>query len=397
MTRSRRSRVDRVGVRGALVVLALTVAAVGCGDDGDDDGAGPTTTFGAGTTSTSSVPSTTASTTVAPTTTNPAAVSRTYDFSRPEVVAAGLDTPWGLAFLPDGSALVAERDTGRVLQVAPGAAPTEVAVLSDVRASGEGGLLGLAVSPDYAQDELVFAYFTSARDNRVMRFRLGEAPQVILEGIARANIHNGGRLAFGPDGMLYVSTGDAGSPARAQDPSSLNGKILRIQPDGSPAPGNPDPASPVWSLGHRNVQGLTWDASGRMFAPEFGQNTWDEVNEIVAGGNYGWPDVEGPGDGGGRFVAPLVTWRTSQSSPSGAAVVGDALYVAALRGQRLWRIPIVPGGLGEPEAVIDGDLGRLRTVALAPDGALWVTTSNRDGRGDPARDDDRILRFAPIG
>jgi glucose/arabinose dehydrogenase len=199
-----------------------------------------------------------------------------------------------------------------------------------VRASGEGGLLGLAVSPDYAHDGLVYAYFSAASDNRVARFTLGGEPEVIFSGIAKASIHNGGRLAFGPDGFLYVTTGDASSSGRAQDPSSPNGKILRMQADGSPAPGNPDPGSVVWSLGHRNVQGLAWDGSGRAFATEFGQNTWDEVNLITPGGNYGWPVVEGRG-GDGRFVDPLVVWPTDQSSPSGASISGDTLYVAALR------------------------------------------------------------------
>ncbi|HEX7094721.1 MAG TPA: PQQ-dependent sugar dehydrogenase [Acidimicrobiales bacterium] len=400
-SRSRPSRRPRRRMVAAGVTVALALGVVSaCGDDDGDRGFAATTDPAVTSTTEGARPTTsTTSTTTAPTTTTSrVAVSRTYDFTRPEVVASGLDTPWGLAFLPDGTALVAERDTGRVLHVrGDGSPPVEVAVLDGVQASGEGGLLGLAVSPTYETDGFVFAYFTSAQDNRIVRFRLGEAPQVIVDGIAKASIHNGGRLAFGPDGLLYASTGDAASSGRSQDPASLNGKILRMRPDGSPAPDNPDPNSRVWSMGHRNVQGLAWDASGRLFATEFGQNTWDEVNLIRPGGNYGWPQVEGPGDGGGAFVAPLVTWRTSESSPSGAAVVGDALYVASLRGQRLWRVPITGDDLGEPVAVIDGELGRLRTVELAPDGSLWVATSNRDGRGDPARDDDRILRFAPTG
>jgi glucose/arabinose dehydrogenase len=278
-----------------------------------------------------------------------------------------------------------------------GGTPAEVAQLADVRASGEGGLLGLAVSPNYAQDGQVFAYFTAARDNRIVRFKLGEAPEVLVSGIAKAGIHNGGRLGFGPDGMLYASTGDATSGNNAQDPGSLNGKILRMRPDGTPPPDNPDPSTLVWTLGHRNVQGFAWDASGRMFASEFGQNTWDEVNLIQPGGNYGWPIVEGPGTGGGRFVAPLVTWRTNESSPAGVAIAGQNLYVAALRGQRLWQIPITPDGLGDPVPLLQGQFGRLRTVVLAPDGSVWITTSNRDGRGSPRSNDDKILRFAATG
>jgi glucose/arabinose dehydrogenase len=315
-------------------------------------------------------------------------------FGKPEVVASGLEAPWGLAFLPDGSALVSERDSARILQVAPGAEPRVVAAVPGVAAGGEGGLLGLAVSPELTGDQLVYAYLTTERDNRIVRFRLGGGqPEVLLEGIPKAGIHNGGRIAFGPDGMLYAGTGDAAERGNAQDPGSLGGKILRLRPDGGIPADNPDPGSPVWTLGHRNVQGLAWDGQGRMFATEFGQNRVDEINRIEKGGNYGWPEVEGTG-GGGRFRDPLVTWPTSQASPSGAAIAGDTLYAAALRGERLWSVPLDgAGGTGEPAAVLAGTYGRLRHVAVAGDGALWVLTSNRDGRGDPAPDDDRVLRF----
>ena len=329
----------------------------------------------------------------APATTG-APAARNYDFTKPEIIATGLSVPWGIAFLPDGSALIAER-MGRILQLRVGSAPQQVMTVPGVRANGEGGLLGLAVSPSYAQDGLVYAYYTTSSDNRVSRFRLGAEPQVILSEIAAAAVHDGGRIAFGPDGMLYVATGDAASTARAQDPASVNGKILRVKADGTPADGNPTAGSPVWSLGHRNVQGLAWDASGRLFATEFGQNTFDEVNLIQPGKNYGWPSVEGTGNNS-AFVNPLVTWRTSESSPSGDAVSGDSLYVAALAGRRLWKIPITADGLGQPQALLNNQFGRLRTVITAPDGSLWVTTSNRDGRGSPAADDDRILRFAPV-
>jgi glucose/arabinose dehydrogenase len=315
-------------------------------------------------------------------------------FRDPEVVASGLEAPWGLAFLPDGDALVSERDSGRVLRVAPGAEPREVGTVPGVDAGGEGGLLGLAVSPEFERDQLVYAYLTGQGDNRIVRFRLGGGPvEVLLDGIPKAGIHNGGRIAFGPDGMLYAGTGDAAERGNAQDPGSLGGKILRLRPDGGIPADNPDPGSPVWTLGHRNVQGLAWDGQGRMFATEFGQNRVDEINRIEKGGNYGWPEVEGTG-GGERFRDPLVTWPTSQASPSGAAIAGDTLYVAALRGERLWTVPLDgDGGTGEPAAVLAGSYGRLRHAAVAADGALWVLTSNRDGRGDPAADDDRVLRF----
>jgi glucose/arabinose dehydrogenase len=259
-----------------------------------------------------------------------------------------------------------------------------------VSASGEGGLLGIAVDPAYATNKFIYAYFTAAADNRIVRFALDDPqPEVIFDGIGRNSNHNGGRIAFGPDGMLYVGTGDAGDGAESQDRADVNGKILRITRDGDPAPGNPTAGSPVWSLGHRNVQGLAWAADGTLYGIEFGQNTWDEVNVIEAGKNYGWPEVEGRA-GDSRFVDPVVQWSTDEASPSGAAVAGNTLYVAALRGERLWTVPL---GGGSPTAHFDSEYGRLRTVAVAPDGALWLTTSNHDGRGDPKDGDDRILRF----
>ncbi|HET9519075.1 MAG TPA: PQQ-dependent sugar dehydrogenase [Actinoplanes sp.] len=321
------------------------------------------------------------------------AVTAAPDLTAPETIATGLAVPWGLAFLPDGSALVAERNSARVLQLAPGGQPNEVYRVPGVSAAGEGGLLGLAVAADHATTGWVYAYHTAAHDNRIVRFSLaGGEPEVVFDGIAKAGVHNGGRIAFGPDGMLYVGTGDAGDGSASQDPDTPSGKILRLTPDGDPAPGNPTPGSPVWSLGHRNVQGLAWDASGRMFGIEFGQNRLDEVNVITPGGNYGWPDVEGTG-GAPKYVDPVVTWSTSEASPSGAAVVGDTLYVAALRGQRLWTVGIDGGA---PTAQLTGRYGRLRTVAAAPDGSLWLTTSNTDGRGTVRSGDDRILRF-PAG
>lgn len=321
-----------------------------------------------------------------------------FDFSAPEVLATGLTVPWGLAFLPDGSALVSERASARILRLSPGSAPTEVARLSGVQPSGEGGLLGLAVSPSYAKDGYVYAYYTAASDNRIVRFKLAASPQqeVILSGIPKASIHDGGRIHFGPDGLLYAGTGDAGENTNAQNPNTPAGKILRMRPDGAPAPGNPFPNSVVYTLGHRNVQGLAW-GGGRMYATEFGQNTWDEVNHITAGGNYGWPNVEGPG-GPPTYLAPIATWATWQASPSGAAVAGDTLYAAALAGRRLWMVPLDGNGgtSGTPTAVLEDTYGRLRTVAVGPDGWLWVMTSNRDGRGTPTSTDDRIVRFPPV-
>ncbi|TLF96727.1 PQQ-dependent sugar dehydrogenase [Nocardia cyriacigeorgica] len=315
------------------------------------------------------------------------------DLAAGEEVARGIETPWGLDFLPDGAALVSERDTGRILRVVPGQPAEQVYEVPGVVAGGEGGLLGIAVSPRYTEDRYVYAYFTAAADNRIVRFRLGEPPQVVFDGIAKAGNHNGGRIAFGPDGMLYVGTGDAGSRATSQDPDSPNGKILRLTPDGAPAPGNPRPGSPVYSLGHRNVQGLAWDATGRLFAAEFGQNDVDEINLIEPGRNYGWPEVEGTGGTGRGFTDPLVTWSTGEASPSGIAITANTLYAAALRGERLWTVPITATGTGTPTDHFRDGYGRLRTVVVAPDGALWLTTSNTDGRGDVRAGDDRIVRF----
>lgn len=315
----------------------------------------------------------------------------------PEVTgdaATGLQVPWGLAFLPDGTALVTERDTARVLAVTEDDVRV-VATLDQAAPRGEAGLLGLAVSPTYDDDELVYLYLSTEQDNRVVRAtfdgdRLG-TPEVVLEGIPNAFIHDGGRIRFGPDGMLYVATGDASEPALAPDEDSLAGKVLRITPDGDPAPDNPDPDSAVWTLGHRNIQGLTFDDEGRLWASEFGQDAFDEVNLIEAGDNYGWPQVEGRGDIDG-LRDPERQWPTSEASPSGLVFHEGSLWMAALRGERLWQIPVrEDGSTDEPIPHFVGDHGRLRTVEVAPDGALWLTTSNRDGRGDPGDQDDRIL------
>lgn len=318
-------------------------------------------------------------------------------------VATGLDVPWALARLPDGSHLVSLRDKAQIVHVATDGTVTPVLAsgpggkVPGVHPDGEGGLLGLAVDPDDVGQ--VYAYITAADDNRVVRMtysgnRLGP-PTVVVSHIPKSGVHNGGRLAFGPDGMLYITTGDGSAGGNAQDHASLGGKILRVTRDGRPAPGNPDPRSPVWTSGHRNVQGIGWDAQGRMFASEFGQNTWDELNRILPGHNYGWPTVEGKGSAADvqhGFTNPLVVWRTDEASPSGLAVGDGSIWLAALRGQRLWRVPLhADGSVGTPQSVLQGQLGRLRSVEVEPDGSLLVLTSNTF-RGAPRQGDDRLVR-----
>ena len=315
-----------------------------------------------------------------------------------------LEVPWGVDFLPDGAAVVTERMTGRVLQVTPDGALSRLGAITATVAQGEAGLLGVAVSPDFGTDRTLFFYVTSSSDNRVVKaeldgseqsgVELGE-PTVVLDGIPAGFVHDGGRIAFGPDGYLYVTTGETGDPQLAQDPDSLAGKILRITGDGEPAPGNPDPSSPVWSLGHRNVQGLAWDDAGRLWASEFGDSTWDELNLVEKGGNYGWPEVEGTG-GGPEYVDPALVWPVEEASPSGLAYADGHLWMAGLRGQRLWRIRVSDGGrASRPTAFFTEDYGRLRTVVTSPDGELWLTTSNQDGRGEPTPADDRIIVLRP--
>lgn len=327
------------------------------------------------------------------------APERSVELTRTDV-ATGLAAPWDVAWLDD-RVFVTERDSGRVLEVGDGGATTEVRTF-DVDPSGEGGLLGLVAGPD---GERLYAYLTTGSDNRVVRFdpSADDEPEVILAGIPAGSVHDGGRLAFGPDGMLYVATGDAQEPAAAQDRGSLAGKILRVTPDGDVPDDNPFDGSPVWSLGHRNVQGLAFDADGRLFAPEFGPDRDDEVNRIEAGADHGWPEVTGEAGVEG-LTDPILVRQPPEASWSGGVVLTDGaipqwegdLFVAALRGERLYRIPLQDGEVaGDPEELYVGELGRLRDVTQAPDGSLWLLTNNRDGRGDPREGDDRIVRLGP--
>ena len=310
-----------------------------------------------------------------------------------KVITRNLDVPWGLDFLPNGQALVTQRSRATISKIARrgGRARKVMSVPGVDRNAGEGGLLGLAVAPNYRKSKFVYAYLTTSSDNRIVRFKLGRpgTTKVILKGLERSSIHNGGRIAFGPDGKLYAGVGDAGNTSLAQNKSSRNGKILRLNPNGSTPKSNPfGKGSKVWTYGHRNVQGFAWDKQGRMWASELGQDSFDEVNLIRKGNNYGWPRVEGRGNTqNGRYTNPKVIWRTSEASPSGAAIKGRKLYVGALRGERLWTVPLRGNDTKKPVARFVGRYGRIRTVERAPDGSLWFTTSNEGGN-------DIIVRLA---
>nr|WP_245997663.1 PQQ-dependent sugar dehydrogenase [Streptomyces armeniacus] len=318
-------------------------------------------------------------------------------------VATGLDSPWGMAPLPDGDLLVSSRDSGKILRVdGESGKKTELGSVPGTAPGGEGGLLGIAVPA--GDDDMVYAYLTTASDNRIVRMlydprkkpggQLG-APDTVFKGIPKGSIHNGGRIAFGPDKMLYAGTGEAGDREQSQDKDSLGGKILRMTPDGEPAGhGSPEPDSVVYSYGHRNVQGLAWDADKRLWASEFGQDTWDELNHIRPGRNYGWPEAEGKGGGDGKFTDPVEQWDVADASPSGIAVAKGSVWMAGLRGERLWRIPLNgTKPVAGPQAFLEGEYGRLRAVVSDGGDGLWAVTNETDSRGTPEKGDDRILKL----
>jgi glucose/arabinose dehydrogenase len=304
----------------------------------------------------------------------------------PNVVASGLNVPTGVVVLGDGSAIVGERETGRLVQVFANRSPArELMTLPGVDTTGDGGLLGLATSPTYLEDGLVYAYLSTATDNRVVRFPLGGTPNPVLTGIPHGAIDNGGGLLFGADGTLFVGTGDTGNPALAADPNSLAGKVLHIDTFGRPVG-----ATPVYSRGHRDVtalcQNATPDAAPSMYATDATTVGADELDVITEGGDYG---------PGGK--SPLAEVDAAEGGLGGCAAVGTGVFLGAMNGQRIRALTLDAKGsvTGDPEDFLTGRYGRLRTVVVDSEGALWITTSNRDGIGTPTADDDRVLRIQP--
>ncbi len=318
-------------------------------------------------------------------------IEREFDDSLDnQVISRNLSTPWSIVFYNE-TPLISSRDTGQIYEIAEDGTSRVVGTIADAVHRGEGGLLGLAI---YHSN--LYAYYTTNEDNRVSRYSLSENQgslaishqETIIDGLPSASYHNGGRIAFGPDEMLYVTVGDAGDTNRAQDLSAYHGKILRMTPDGDVPEDNPFENSLIYSYGHRNPQGLTWDEEGVMYSSEFGQNQWDELNVIKAGANYGWPIVEGMEEND-TFELPVQQWQVSEASPSGMTYADGRLFLANLRGTVL-RV-VSTDDLATSHTYFNEIYGRIRDVAIAPDGKLWFITNNTDGRGTPSSDDDRII------
>jgi len=319
-----------------------------------------------------------------------------------ETVATGLEVPWGAAYL-DGVLHLTERP-GRVVRIVDGSREV-VAEFPDTATGGEGGLLGLAAHPD--DPTVAYTYQTydgGGRRNRIRRHDAtdGWRAETLLDGVPGSRIHDGGRLFVSPDeGALYATAGDADRAEDAQDPAALNGKVLRLTLDGDPHPENPL-NGPVFSYGHRNPQGLATEG-GRLYATGHGPDTDDEINRLEAGGNYGWPEVRGRERAADGEFVPAIASYTPTIAPGGLAVYPDDGPIAAwsgdllfgtLAGTHLHRAALGDGGVTD-ERLFEDAFGRLRTTFVGPEGHLYATTSNRDGRGRPAAEDDRLLRVVP--
>lgn len=319
-----------------------------------------------------------------------------------EIVAKNLEIPWEVAFLPNGEYLVSERP-GRLLKIGKNRTVIEV---KGVKHIGEGGLMGLALHPDFKKNQLLYLYLTSEENgqivNRVERYLFNNNSlsqrEVIIDGIAGARIHDGGRIEFGPDGYLYITTGDAGDESSAQDRNLLNGKILRVKEDGSIPAENPF-GNAVYSWGHRNVQGIAWDNSGQLWATEHGRSGirsgLDELNLIIPGQNYGWPIIEGDESREGMKIPVIHSGASDTWAPAGAEFIDGSIFFAGLRGAALYEAKIEKGKVKNIKLHFRKEFGRLRAVRLGPDGYLYITTSNRDGRGQALAEDDKLIRIHP--
>jgi glucose/arabinose dehydrogenase len=375
---------DRSARRAVPVVLALVLSALLAGCGGGYTPAGPFRPLPEGTPPEVGPPSASAP---APPPGNPVNPESGQQAGDPYVVASKLAVPTGLAVLPDGTAVVGERDTGRLLQVFPDRAPARpLMTVRGLDTSGDGGLLGLALSPTFAEDGLVYAYLSTAKDNRVVRFPIGGTPNPVLTGIPHGARHNGGGLVFAPDGTLFVGTGDTGKPALAQSPASLAGKVLHIDVFGHAV----DPGGPVYGRGFGNVTALCEGADERLYATDDVPGGPDELDAVSAGGDYGWPAASP------TTLAPVMTFPDAEGGLGGCTVGARTVFLGAMDGKRVDVLPLqADGSAGKVTDILADRYGRLRTVVLDSDGALWVTTSNRDGAGTPTPDDDRVLRIVP--
>lgn len=305
---------------------------------------------------------------------------------------------WAMAFLPDGKLMFTERNGG-VSMVGPDGQITNIHNVA-VYASGESGLHGVVIDPDFNDNHFIYLYYTYRGEgantlNRVSRFVFEDNKlineQVIVDGIPGASTHDGGRIKFGPDSFLYITTGDAQAPSSSQNKDSLAGKILRVTRDGQAAPGNPF-NNLVYSYGHRNPQGIAWDNQGRLWATEHGPSTRDELNLIEAGSNYGWPDITGTNTRDGMRT-PVIQSGSGTWAPAGAQYLDGSIYFTGLRGSALYQYDIKSDDM---TTHLKNKLGRIRDVVLGPDDFFYIATSNRDGRGVPLADDDRILKINPL-